>query len=284
MLVDCFLKNMVQIYVLILIASIVVSGSFDPKDEWKKVDKEIKMPLPLLRTLNEGIANDGKNWFFSQQHFLVSTSEDPLEIVLGPNYDATPKELKDKGYNHIGDIDITGEVIYGGIEPKDKKNPGVLAKWSTKDLSLISYTVTNQDGMPWVAVNPSTRKLYSAVWNAEKNLTVYDMDTFAFQGYLTVEAGLPREIQGGAFYQNDLYLSTNGNCSVWRLKIETGELTQVLSDLPYKHHEYEMEGIDFWDLTASELGVMHIYGNFMSEVKMIRSFVPPFAGASAPLN
>ena len=64
-------------------------------EHWTAVEKEIKMPLPLLRTLNEGIANDGVNWFFSQQHFLVATTVDPLEVVLGPSYDATPKELKD---------------------------------------------------------------------------------------------------------------------------------------------------------------------------------------------
>lgn len=31
----------------------------------------------------------------------------------------------------------------------------------------------------------------------------------------------------------------------------------------YPNHEYEMEGLDFWDLTDRGLGVMHMYGNFM---------------------
>jgi hypothetical protein len=132
--------------------------------QWTNVRKDIRMPLPLLRTLNEGIANDGKNWYFSQQHFLVKTTIDPLEVVLGPNFDATPTELKAQGYNHIGDIDHAEGFIFGGIEKKkgDGENSngfGVLAKWSTKDLSLVSYAVTEQDGAPWVAVNSQTRKI-----------------------------------------------------------------------------------------------------------------------------
>jgi len=251
-------------------------------EHWTAVEKEIKMPLPLLRTLNEGIANDGTNWFFSQQHFLVATTVDPLEVVLGPNYDATPKELKDQNYNHIGDIDVAEGVIYGGIEQKDgngvqRNGLGVLAKWKTTDLSLISYKVTQQDGMPWVAVNPKTRLLYSAVWNSAKDLAVYDMDTFEAKEPLTIDAGLPGEIQGGAFYNDDLYLAVNGNCSVWKLNLAKKELTKVLSDNElFRKHEYEMEGIDFWDLRDRGLGLLHVYGNYMSlEEKGIRSFVPP---------
>jgi len=245
------------------------------EESWSKVDSEIKLPFPLLRLVNEGIANNGKLWFFSQQHFLVATSKNsPLEVVLGPNYDATPKELKDAGYDHIGDIDVAEEVIYGGIEPKKNDNPGVLAKWSTADLSLISYKVTTQSGMPWVAVNVDSRLLYSAVWNSAHDLTVYDMDTFESKGFFTVPAGLPKEIQGGSFYKGDLYLAVNGNCSVWKIDMKTADITRVLSDLPYKHHTYEMEGIDFWDLSSEGLGVMHLIGNFQSEYKTIRSFLP----------
>lgn len=33
-----------------------------------------------------------------------------------------------------------------------------------------------------------------------------------------------------------------------------------------------MEGLTFWDLTASGLGTMHLYGNFMGVQKSIRSY------------
>lgn len=57
---------------------------------------------------------------------------------------------------------------------------------------------------------------------------------------------------GGAVWSNDprgLYLAVNGNCSVYRLDVRSGEVSLVLSDTYAKRpYEYEMEGITFWDL------------------------------------
>lgn len=50
------------------------------------------------------------------------------------NYDAVTPELRNLSYNHIGDIDLVGDVIYGGIEA----DPGT-------DLSMIRYTVTQYE-------------------------------------------------------------------------------------------------------------------------------------------
>ena len=62
-----------------------------------------------------------------------------------------------------------------------------------------------------------------------------------------------------------------------KLNLATKELTKVLSDNElFRKHEYEMEGIDFWDLRDRGLGLLHVYGNYMSlEEKGIRSFDPP---------
>lgn len=36
-----------------------------------------------------------------------------------------------------------------------------------------------------------------------------------------------------------------------------GTVTEVLRDA-YPNHDYEMEGLDFWDLTEKGLGTMHM--------------------------
>lgn len=168
---------------------------------------------------------------------------------------------------------LTG-IIYGGLE-SDKEDQGILAAWNATDLSLIRYTETTQKGMPWVAVDTTTRLLYSAVWNDCCQLQVYNVDTFEHVGTVTAKNGLPREIQGGAFYQNDLYLAVNGNCSVYQMNLQTGDIQFVLSDMPYENHIYEMEGLTFWDLRKKGLGVMHMYGNFMTvKEKGLRNFTP----------
>lgn len=262
---------MSKIAALLLVVLSMVASLEAP--QWIKTERDIKIPL-ALRVVNEGLANDGVNWYFSQQHFLVKTTFDPITTVMS-NIKAIPPELRDLGYAHIGDIDSSGSVIYGGIEVKGGSHPGVLAKWRTSDLSLIGYNFTTMDGMPWVAVDAKTRRLYSAVWNDRANLSVFDLDTFAPIGVVTVPAGLPGEIQGGAFWKDELYLSTNGNCSVYRLNLETLDISRVLSDVDDKPWVYEMEGIDFWDKSASGLGIMHIYGNFMGAEKTVHNFNPP---------
>lgn len=62
---------------------------------------------------------------------------------------------------------------------------------------------------------------------------------------------------GGAFYEGDLYIATNIDDGVWKVNVTSGEVTNVLFDT-YKHHEYEMEGLSFWDLTSIGYGVMHM--------------------------
>lgn len=127
--------------------------------------------------------------------------------------------------------------------------------------------------MPWVAANAETRLLYSAVWGDCCNFQIYDMDTFDFVGVLTAPEGLPKEIQGGAFYNGDLYITSNVNVSVWKVDISTGAVSFVLSDDYMDNHIYEMEGIDFWDLEGIGAGTMHLYGNFMEVAeKGIRNF------------
>jgi hypothetical protein len=118
-------------------------------------------------------------------------------------------ELKKLSYNHIGDIDIEGSIIYGGLESKNT-NEGILATWSTESLNITKYVVTTQNGMPWVAIDTVNRILYSAPWNSNSELNVYNMDTFESLGVITIinndpntipGQSLPKEIQGGAFYE-----------------------------------------------------------------------------------
>jgi hypothetical protein len=136
---------------------------------------------------------------------------------------------------------------------------GILAAWDAANLTITRYTVTEQDGMPWVAVNPETRKIYSAVWGDCCQFQIYDLDTFAHTGVLNVPNGLPKEIQGGAFFEGDLYINSNINVSVYKVDVNTGDISFVLSDDYIDSHIYEMEGLDFWDLEKRGLGTMHMY-------------------------
>lgn len=155
------------------------------------------------------------------------------------NYQGVPLELHELSYNHIGDIDVYNNVIYGGIEA-DHGN-GVIAAWNASDLSFMRYRITEQSDMPWVAVDSLHKKIYSAKWNDCCQLYVYDLTSFELLGLFPIAEGqrLPPEIQGGAFYKGDLYVATNQNDEVWKINVKTGDISLELSD-EYDRHEYEV--------------------------------------------
>lgn len=248
-----------------------------------------------LRVANEGVAHDDEHWYFSNQHFLYQTTVNPITIRQS-NHDAIPEDLRVEGYNHIGDIDVLDGILYGGIENGPE---GLLGQWNTSNLQLISTTATKMKGVPWVAVEPNSRVLYTAEWNECCKLNMYDIDNnLQFLGTYDMPSDLelPKEVQGGAFYENDLYLCINANDEVWKLELKTGSLTLELSDA-YKKHDYEMEGITFWDLSngnvvvgdsssgggsALDLGLLHIFGNFMSlREKSLRNYKPMSSSATS---
>jgi len=245
---------------------------------WTPSRKEERIPLEL-RIVNEGLAHDEvtKSWLFSNQHVLYKTSIDPIKVQV-TNANAIPKSLRDLKYDHIGDIDVYNNTIYGGIENKDGLN-AALATFDINTLEMINYVVTDEPDLPWVAVDPSTKILYSARWNDCCSLKMYNADTLEYLGLFPVISSgnatnsLPNEVQGGAFYNGDLYICVNADDNIYKIDMKTGNIEFVLSDA-YNHHQYEMEGIDFYDLQEEGLGVMHLYGNFMSVEKQIRNYDP----------
>ena len=163
----------------------------------------------------------------------------------------------------------------------NRHSSGYLAKWNATDLTFISATQTELHGVPWVAVDYDRREIYAAEWNDCCKLSIYSIDDFRFLRTLDV-SNMPAEIQGSAFYQGDLYVSSNINVSVHKIDVTSGESYFVLSDDYIEKYMYEMEGLTFWDLEEEgkgpgegreNLGTMHLFGNFMEvKEKAIRNF------------
>jgi hypothetical protein len=137
----------------------------------------------------------------------------------------------------------------GGLEDRGD-GMGVMACWNSSTLEMIRFRVTEQRDMPWVAVDPETRSVWSASWGEETTFNIWSSETFELLDTYSLPEGLtlPKEIQGAGFYQGDLYLATNVDDAVWRLERGGGEgggeakLSMVVSDMAdTPQHEYEME-------------------------------------------
>jgi len=271
--------NLRQLLLLVIILFFVKKSTCQQKEEeWIK-RRNIDFP-GLMRLANEGVSHDDKYFYFSNQHlFYKTTIIPPIEII--DTKEGIPMELLKLKYNHIGDFDVDDKtgILYGGIEMSGHQPNGIIAAWNTSTFEMIRYKITTQNGMPWVALDTNNKLLYSCVWNSD-SLQIYDLVTFDFIKQLDLipansELGIPKEIQGGTFYKNNLYITSNTNCSVWKVDINTGITTFVLSDETYKYHEYEMEGITFFEneqLENEGYGIMMLYGNFMSLQKSLHTF------------
>jgi len=244
---------------------------------WTRARDE-RMPGEL-RVVNEGLSHDDEYWYMTNKHFIYKVNAKPLTITTS-NHNAIPQELRDEGYDHIGDIEVDSGILYGGIEGGPT---GVLARWNTSTLELINYVkITQQKGVPWVTFNPDNKKLYAQEWNRQDMVNVYDPLTPNFDFVESIPivnaTAYPKEVQGASFYQGDLYLATNVEDAVYKFNIKTGDVEFVLSDndnYVIDGYYYEMEGLTFWDLSEDGLGVMHMYGNFMNaREKAIHSFQP----------
>jgi hypothetical protein len=276
----------IVILVLVLLAlAIEVVAAFE-SDSWKEAGA-IAMP-GKLRVANEGLAADdegyiylnSKNTLFKCRLEEKKHSKDGTLSIVNENDKLIPGDLKDLGYNHVGDIDEKNGVIYIGIE-YSTSSKGVLAAVNSTSLEVMHYRITEQGGMPWVAVS-NEGKIYSTHWSDTTKVNVWSVKDFSFIESIEAKGvELPAEIQGGAFWEKDpgqLYLAANGPV-VYKFDINTGATVQFILNDAYSHHKYEMEGITFMDLEDKGLGTMHLYGNFeLLREKSIHNFSPLAAG------
>jgi hypothetical protein len=270
------------IVALAVLCSVVLASvqaiNGDDTTSWKLQDP-IKMPGEL-RLASEGLTHDKDGYIYlnsKRELWKCELGSNKELAIVSKNTAIIPKELQEKGYNHVGDIDLADGIIYAGFE-WSASSPGVLASINSTTLEVINYKVTDQEGMPWVAY--SQGKLFSTAWDDTEKLNVYSADDFSLIGTVEPSQGhkLPQEIQGAAFWSSDedaIYLAVNGP-DVFRFSLtEPRDVVQVLVDMEYKHHVYEMEGITFFDLENTGCGTLHVYGNYETLLeKSIHNFSP----------
>ncbi|MGE5662006.1 MAG: hypothetical protein ACM3X1_07125 [Ignavibacteriales bacterium] len=140
--------------------------------------------------VGQGVANDGKNWFFSCEDALwkipahfdlgIEIDEDtPSVIKKGLDEDDMPY-LVSKGVEHLGDLDYfkSKGQSKGQLYVPAEGGKGVIALFDAETLNYIvsSDPLTSQEGsVPWCAINPLNGLLYSSKFkDSYLSLCVYD--------------------------------------------------------------------------------------------------------------
>jgi hypothetical protein len=182
----------------------------------------------------QGVTHDDHNWFFTQTNKLWKfpvghdlnkkvTAPDPASGILRVEI---PNELKNAGYDHLGDFDYYQGHLFIPVEGKKdgKRLQARIAIFSANGLSYMgSFLLTKlskdnkrtpQFTAPWCAVKPDTGLLYTSegLVSASFPLLVYKIDHTAllsgvvnpgeFSSWHNILRGTPLELkcmQGGAF-------------------------------------------------------------------------------------
>ena len=223
---------------LLFSCSLSVLATEEPADRLLNEDV-----YPLFDALYraQGVASDGEYLWFGSNEFVFQFSNILKTTFAGDavsiNPDAIPFEAKMDGCFHVGGIDYHDGKIYAAIEDNGYYDP-YIAEFDAESLSLLRYkrlpiAVTadlqpienkddvnfengdirmHMDGVPWVAVDHDNGVFYTAEWDDAERLNVFDLETFAFVGFieLTDENGKPVVLdrcQGADVYGDVLYAS-----------------------------------------------------------------------------
>ena len=174
---------------------------------------------------------------------MWKTDDKLLEIIhTGPSI---PDRLKAKGYNHIGDIDVVGKIIYAPLEqPRYSKGRQVTARFDRDSLRYIDAVTVPQHENSFVTVDPTTMTAYSMDHFDGDELTRYDV---AHDWKPLPPLKMSRVLhhtQGADVYGDAIWISTDdAQQGIYRVDRQTGAVTLVAR---MRHPGGEGEGIDAW--------------------------------------
>jgi hypothetical protein len=200
---------------------------------------------------SQGVARAANGWIFSGTNWLARTDDALHQTLIKTR--VIPKAWTARGYDHIGDIDLIGNIVYAPFEEPDYTlGHQATAMYDATTFRFISAVVLNQHQNSFVAVDPKT-------------MLAYSMDEFggaALLRYDTKHAWKPLaplkmsrfvdKVQGADVAGGAVWLSTDDSIKgLYRVDLASGHVDTLVSQGVPKG---EGEGID---ATPTSTGLLH---------------------------
>jgi hypothetical protein len=175
----------------------------------------------------QGIAKATGGWIVSGTNVLARTDE--AMNVLNSLNPAIPADWAAKGFNHVGDIDVVGNVLYAPFEQSDyAKGEQAMARYDATTLAFRDAVIVHQSHNSFVAVDPVHHIAYSTNLFDDRALVRYDLahawkplSPLRFSQRLV-------HIQGGAVGAGAFWISTNDPThGVFRVDLTTGRVQRL---------------------------------------------------------
>ncbi|HEX4491134.1 MAG TPA: hypothetical protein VH914_08015 [Acidimicrobiia bacterium] len=200
---------------------------------------------------SQGLARFGDGWVFSGTRWLAHTDGALHQTAI--NSHAIPPTWLAKGYDHIGDIDIVGDVLYAPYEePNYSLGHQATATYDARTLRFESAVVLQQHQNSFVTVDPKTMIAYSMDQFGGGALLRYDV-AHAWKRLAPLKLSrFVDKVQGADIADGAAWLSTDdAHKELYRVDLETGHVDALVSQGFLKG---EGEGIDATSLSS---GLLH---------------------------
>jgi hypothetical protein len=222
----------------------------------------------------QGLARHGDTWLFTTNNGIYRTG--PGFVETQAVIPAIPENLALEGYNHIGDGDVVGDVLWVPLE-RDDKDSGEqrTARYDADALTYIDSFPVAQHHNAFVAIDED-----GVVWSADEfsddTLLRYRVEgtTVTPLEPLVMDRVVER-IQGADVADGALWLATDDDENgIYRVDVETGEV-MFLASMGHTP-EGEGEGIDATDLPS---GLLHA---LVADEQIIPMYLVDFRVSSEP--
>jgi hypothetical protein len=193
-------------------------------------------------TYAQGIASLPIGWVLSGTANLAHVDE--TGVVEDKTTPVIPPEWAAQGYNHVGDVDVVGDVLYVPFERSDyQRGEQAMARYDARTFRFLDATPVHQHHNSFVAVDADAKIAYSTDWFDDDALLRYDLaHHWKPLPRLRLSRKLGR-IQGGAIGGGSFFLSTDDDRNgVYGVDLRTGT-TRFLGSTG--HGAGEGEGIAY---------------------------------------
>lgn len=202
---------------------------------------------------DRGLARTTDGWVVSGGNVLVRLDErlSPVRRIDA----AIPDAWAQRGFDHVGDVDIAGTTLYVPFEQADRtEGRQAMARYDVDSLTFRDAVIVDQDENPFVAVDGATGIAYSINQSSGNALLRYDVRAgWRRLTPLTMDRRLD-QVQGAAVGRDAVWLVTNDDHhGMYRVDIDTGSVTDVGSAPPSTG---EAVAIDVAEISSGDLHAM----------------------------
>jgi hypothetical protein len=215
--------------------------------------------VPLDPVYGQGIARVKGGWVLSGT-LVLGLTDDQLQDLKRVD-DAIPAEWAARGFNHIGDVDVTGRYVYAPYEQPDfERGEQAIARYDAKTLAFVDAVTVPQHEASFVTVDAKTMIAYSMDRFGGDALLRYDVRKGWKQLKPLRMSQFVDRVQGADVAAGAVWLSTDDNGhGLYRVRLMTGRV-EALGNAG--HLDGEGEGIDATRLRSGRLHVLTIDAMF----------------------